>query len=72
MVWNRKKAAARRFPAKESYDLVLSSAEKAGQRTVTAAWPTGLSGPWLKSAPDAIILPAKRRPKAPKPCGCGQ
>jgi hypothetical protein len=68
MVWNRKQAMARRFPAKESHEVLLSPAEKASRRTVAAAWPSGPMAAWLGSVPEAIMLPGKRRRKAARPC----
>ena len=61
MTWNRKHRPARHFPAKDVHELVLSPAERAGERPAPAAWPTGLAHLWLKRAPNAIVLPAPRR-----------
>jgi hypothetical protein len=60
MTWNRKQRPARHFPAKDVHDLVLSPAEKAGERSAAAVWPTGLAHLWLKRAPNAITLPHRK------------
>ena len=63
MMWNRKQAPAQHFPVRVMHEVILSPAEQAGQRTASAAWPTGWAHLWLKRAPSAIALPAELGPK---------
>jgi hypothetical protein len=63
MIWIRKQSTARRLPAKESHEVVLSPCERGGQPAV-AAWPTGLTHLWLRRAHSTIALPVRHRKSA--------
>jgi hypothetical protein len=70
MIWKRKQSE-QAPPAKASYELVLSPAEKAS-RSAAAAWPTGLAHLWLRRAPNAVVVPAYPDKKHAKPCGSNE